>query len=123
MRVGVRYRNPQFPGVPPIPGPGPIRPGNGPGEATPIPDSARAAIGKQGIPVSRFGRERESGSRLAANREVQVEIGPGDSTPPSLCEYSMHDPGLPVDVVFDDNRDKARRDAINSFESICQWTT
>jgi hypothetical protein len=56
------------------------------GRESPFPDSA--ATGKQGTPVSRFGRERESGSRLAANHR---EIG---DAPLSRCEYSMHDPGL-----------------------------
>ncbi len=54
------------------------------GRESPIPDSESAGIGKQGIPVSLFGREREPGSRLAANREI------GDAP---MCEYSMHDPG------------------------------
>ena len=57
------------------------------GRESPIPGSA--GIGKQGIPDSRFGRERESGSRLAANREI------GDHDTP-LREYIMHDPGLDV---------------------------
>ena len=63
----------------------PIFLGNRGNRRFPIPDSA--GIGKQGIPDSRFCRERESGSRLAANRKI------GDTR---LCEYSMHDPGLDV---------------------------
>ncbi len=62
--AGKRGGNPRFP----------TRPESGNREF-PIPDSAGNFV------------ERESGSRLAANREI------GD-TP--LCEYSMHDPGLDV---------------------------
>jgi hypothetical protein len=65
----------------------------------PIPDFL-PGIG-EGIPDSRFGRNRESGnppfpdlagnretgSRLAANREIRDT---------RLCEYIMHDPGLDV---------------------------
>ncbi len=84
--------------VPPIPdlaGPG-IGPGDGResarGKESPIPDLA--GIGKQGIPDSRFGWERsESGSRLAANLNREI----GDAR---LCEYSMHDGGLDVQVAL-----------------------
>ena len=58
---------------PPIPG---FLPGNG--EGTPIPDLA----GKQGTPDSRFGRERESGSRLAGPGSLLVWAGVGTRAAP-----------------------------------------
>jgi hypothetical protein len=68
------------------------------GKESPIPGSAASAvIGKQGMPDSRFGRERESGSRLAS----RIEIGKsGISLDTPLCECIMHDPGLARDVAL-----------------------
>ena len=76
---GVRPGNPQFP-FPRFP----IWPGIGEG----IPDSRFGRNRESGNPpFPDLAGNRESGSRLAANREI------GD-TP--LCEYIMHDPGLDV---------------------------
>ena len=72
--------------VPPIPDSAGKR-----GRESPIPDSAGIGNREPPFPDSpgRERRELESGSRLAANREI------GD-TPLPVCEYSSRDPGLNV---------------------------
>ena len=88
LRDSQRARRPRIrPGNPQFPFPRfPIWPGNGEGNPR-FPTRPESGIGNPRFPIRPGTGIAESGSRLAANREI------GD-TP--LCEYSSRDPGLDV---------------------------